>query len=208
MLRAFFLLTIICLLPNLAHTASTDSRTGPKAYLPEYIFEFQPVPEGVKVVHNFVLYNHGNEPLDILGIKSAWGCTAATSTRQILPGEEGQITVSFNTSNYGGRQKKEIVRVQTNDPQQPLINLVVTGKVVKFAEMCPKHVRLESKVDRWDIRDRGYCRIRQYHQNAWIRVFRTSTLSMVIELLLRCFSAAQDFPLQFLHLYSVFFEFF
>lgn len=71
MLRMFYLFTIICLLPNLAHTATTDSHTGPKAYLPEYRFEFRPVLEGVEVVHDFVIYNHGDEPLDILGIKSA-----------------------------------------------------------------------------------------------------------------------------------------
>lgn len=71
MLRTFLLFTIICLLPNLAHTATTDTHTGPKAYLPEYIFEFQPVPEGEEVVHAFIIYNRGDEPLNILGIKSA-----------------------------------------------------------------------------------------------------------------------------------------
>lgn len=71
MLRMFLLFTMICLLPNLAYTATADSPTGPKAYLPEYIFEFQPVPEGEEVVHDFIIYNHGDEPLNILGIKSA-----------------------------------------------------------------------------------------------------------------------------------------
>lgn len=71
MLRTFLLFTMICLLPNFGHTATTDSHTGPKAYLPENVFEFPPVPEGVEVVHDFVLYNRGDEPLNILGIKSA-----------------------------------------------------------------------------------------------------------------------------------------
>lgn len=71
MLRTLLLFTMICLLPNFGHTAATESPTGPKAYLPEYIFEFQPVMEGVEVVHDFVLYNHGDEPLKILGIRSA-----------------------------------------------------------------------------------------------------------------------------------------
>ncbi len=72
MLRTFFLLTMICLAPNLGHTAATDAAlSGPNAYLPELIYEFQPVPEGTEVVHDFLLYNRGDEPLNILGIKSA-----------------------------------------------------------------------------------------------------------------------------------------
>ncbi len=70
MLRRLLLLTLICLSPGLGHTATTDARTGPKAYLPQSVFEFQPVPEGAEVVHEFVMYNRGDEPLDILKVKS------------------------------------------------------------------------------------------------------------------------------------------
>jgi hypothetical protein len=35
--------------------------------------------------------------------------------------------------------------VQTNDPAQPLLSLVVTGKVVKFVETRPAQVRLEGQ---------------------------------------------------------------
>jgi hypothetical protein len=66
-----FLLTLICLAPNFGHTTSAaDTRIGPKAYLPENIFEFEPVLEGVAVVHDFILHNQGDEPLDILRVKS------------------------------------------------------------------------------------------------------------------------------------------
>ena len=52
----------------------------------------------------------------------------------------------FNTSNYGGRQKRETVRVQTNDPVHPTLTLVVTGKVEKFVEIRPAQVHLEGEV--------------------------------------------------------------
>ena len=55
---------------GLGHSATTDARTGPKAYLPESVFEFKPVPEGVEVVHEFVVHNRGDEPLAILKVKS------------------------------------------------------------------------------------------------------------------------------------------
>lgn len=35
--------------------------------------------------------------------------------------------------------------MQTNDPAQPFLSLVVTGKVVKFVEVRPAQVRLEGQ---------------------------------------------------------------
>lgn len=35
--------------------------------------------------------------------------------------------------------------MQTNDPAQPFLSLVVTGKVVKFVEIRPTQVRLEGQ---------------------------------------------------------------
>ncbi|EKD38820.1 MAG: protein of unknown function DUF1573 [uncultured bacterium] len=51
----------------------------------------------------------------------------------------------FNTHNYGGRDKQEAVSVQTNDPQQPLLRLVVKGRVEKFVDIRPAQVRLEGE---------------------------------------------------------------
>ncbi len=70
MLRALLVFTMICLSPNLGHTATTDVKAGPKAYLPENIYEFQPAIEGTEIVHEFVLFNKGDAPLDILKVKS------------------------------------------------------------------------------------------------------------------------------------------
>jgi len=46
------------------------SGTGPKAYLPENVFEFKPVVEGAEIVHEFILRNQGDAPLKILKIES------------------------------------------------------------------------------------------------------------------------------------------
>lgn len=70
MLRALLLFTMICLSPNLGHAAATDSQPGPKAYLHENVYEFQPAIEGTEVVHEFVLFNKGDAPLDIMNVKS------------------------------------------------------------------------------------------------------------------------------------------
>ncbi|EKD38821.1 MAG: hypothetical protein ACD_75C00599G0002 [uncultured bacterium] len=70
MLRTLLLLTLFCLAPNLGQTASTGTPAGPRVELPETIYEFPPVPEGVPVVHDFVIFNRGDQPLDILKVKA------------------------------------------------------------------------------------------------------------------------------------------
>lgn len=70
MLRTIVLLTLLCLLPNSGYTANTDTRTGPKAYLADNVYEFPPILEGLEVIHEFVILNKGDEPLNIQNVKS------------------------------------------------------------------------------------------------------------------------------------------
>lgn len=52
----------------------------------------------------------------------------------------------MNTSGYGGRSLKKTIVVNTNDPNQPIINLTMSGEVKKFAVITPKFARLAGKV--------------------------------------------------------------
>jgi hypothetical protein len=70
MLRTLLLFIMICLSPTLSHAAATDSQSGPKAYLPENVYEFPSAIEGTEVVHEFVLFNKGDAPLDLMNVKS------------------------------------------------------------------------------------------------------------------------------------------
>lgn len=49
---------------------SVKAFEGPKAFLPEDVFEFEPVLEGSQVVHEFPVFNHGDATLKILKIES------------------------------------------------------------------------------------------------------------------------------------------
>jgi hypothetical protein len=62
--------------------------------------------------------------------------------RQVPPGQEGRIQVNFDTGGYGGQKVRESVRIQTNDPNWPWLQVAVTGIVEKFAEIRPERVRL------------------------------------------------------------------
>lgn len=62
-------LVCLMLVPITAFSAGTTSQ-GPKAYLPEPVYEFSPVVEGIEIVHQFSIINRGDAPLEILTIKS------------------------------------------------------------------------------------------------------------------------------------------
>jgi hypothetical protein len=57
------------LAPGFGLAAETPAK-APQAFLPESVYEFQPVLEGTQVVHEFVLKNRGEAPLNILQVKS------------------------------------------------------------------------------------------------------------------------------------------
>ena len=66
----------------------------------------------------------------------------ASYPRHIPAGGEGTIKIKVNTSGYGGRQIKKNISVITDDPQQPQINLVISGKVNNFAVISPRFAHL------------------------------------------------------------------
>lgn len=42
----------------------------PEAFLPQASYQFEPVAEGTKVVHDFILQNKGTAPLEIIKLSS------------------------------------------------------------------------------------------------------------------------------------------
>lgn len=58
--------------PQTAQPASVppvSPEKAPAVFLPEEKYEFQPVAEGVEVVHDFVVQNKGTADLEILAVK-------------------------------------------------------------------------------------------------------------------------------------------
>lgn len=72
-------------------------------------FNFGKVKEGVKVEHDFVFKNVGNQPLQIQKVEASCGCTTPDWPKHpILPGKEGKIKVTFNSAGNPGKTIKEI----------------------------------------------------------------------------------------------------
>jgi hypothetical protein len=70
--------------------------------------------------------------------------------RAILPGREGSISLTLNTTGYQGQVQKSSV-VYSNDPDQPQVTLLISGLVNPSVAIEPPAVLLEGVVSE-DIR--------------------------------------------------------
>lgn len=76
----------------------------------------------------FTFKNNGNAPLVLTNVKSSCGCTVPNySKAPILPGDEGEITVKYNTAKLGAFSKTVTV---TSNAAVPKIILKVKGNVI------------------------------------------------------------------------------
>lgn len=64
-----FCLIFVLIFPLICMGADTVSKK-PDAFLPESLFEFEPVLEGLKVSHEFKIFNKGDAALEILKTES------------------------------------------------------------------------------------------------------------------------------------------
>jgi len=116
---------------------------GPVAFLASDTYTFEPVLEGALVTHDFIIENRGNAVLQILNVKAGCGCTTASNTpKEIAPGQSGKISLSFNSSGYGGDTVNKRTRVETNDPDHATITLTITGPIEEFAKIEPERAVL------------------------------------------------------------------
>lgn len=115
---------------------------SPFAFLAVDSYEFEPVIDGAKVTYDFIIQNKGTATLKIENVKTGCGCTTVSYSREIPPDSLGKITVRVNTKGYGGRRLKKKIIAQTNDTNNSILYLSITGNVDKFADIIPGVVRL------------------------------------------------------------------
>lgn len=98
--------------------------------LSENHWDFKDVKKGESVEHVYEVTNTGNNPLIISMVKPACGCTAPDYTKEpILPGQKGQITLRFDSSNFDGLQNKQ-AEVYANVETVPIV-LTFSANVVQ-----------------------------------------------------------------------------
>ena len=119
----------------------TQNNTGPqpKILMSEEEWDFGKVTRGEKPTHIFTVKNGGEGDLIITGLNESCDCIEASiSTSLIQPGGSAEITVSYDTTDYAGKDEKHF-HIYSNDPQVPdkFISLYVETEVFQIPNLIP-----------------------------------------------------------------------
>ena len=120
-------------------TTQNNSGPQPRILVSEEEWDFGKVTRGEKPTHIFIVKNGGEGDLIIEGVKESCPCIEASiSTTRIKPGESAELKVSYDTTDYVGKDEKHL-HIYSNDPQVPdaRINLYVETEVLQTPNLTP-----------------------------------------------------------------------
>ena len=104
---------------NSSNTIQNNSGLQPRIIVSEEEWDFGKVTRGEKPTHIFIVKNGGEGDLIIEGVKGSCPCIEASiSTNRIKPGESAELKVSYDTTDYVGKDEKHL-HIYSNDPQVP-----------------------------------------------------------------------------------------
>lgn len=79
-------------------------------------FDFGTMKEGDVVKHSWMVKNGGTNPLFISNVQTSCGCTASSFPKEpILPGNEAEITLEFNSAGKAGAVRKNALIIANAD---------------------------------------------------------------------------------------------
>lgn len=106
-----------------------DLENSPKAEFESKTFNFGTMKQKSSASYEFVFKNTGKSDLIIRKIKSTCGCTVVNPKETVIkPGQTSSLKAIFNSGTRRGRQNKTVT-VITNDPENSMILLRLTGEV-------------------------------------------------------------------------------
>ncbi len=123
-----------------AMVAVAEGEGGPRAVPTAPIKDFDIVPKGEVIVHEFEIKNEGAGVLELTDVRPACGCTVARFDKKIASGESGKVRASVKTDNFTGPIAKSIA-VFTNDPANPKLQLVVKANIKPYVAVVPGYAR-------------------------------------------------------------------
>ena len=119
-MKKFFTLFALTLFIVSAY-AQQPAKPGSAIEFEELSYDFGDISQGDQVHHIFKFKNTGTHPLMISEVVTTCGCTAPKWSKDpIMPGQSGEIQVTFNSENKMGRVNKGITVLSnaTNNPSR------------------------------------------------------------------------------------------
>jgi hypothetical protein len=117
-------------------------RGAPRAVLRAASHDFGEIEAGARLEHRFEIANRGDQVLELKPVGSSCGCRASlTGAETVFPGETGSLTVSLDTDGQAG-PKSAWVRVATNDPLYPEIQLLLQAQIAGDLRVAPPRLYL------------------------------------------------------------------
>lgn len=99
--------------------------------------ELHPKAGDAETVANFRYENKTDKPIKITSVKSSCGCTVPALKKDVVePGEKGELVATFKIGGRTGLQQKTVT-VQTDDPAQPMTNLVLKATIEQPVQIQP-----------------------------------------------------------------------
>lgn len=100
------------------------------------IIDYGKINKGSDGQRTFAFTNIGDKPLIITNVRSSCGCTIPKKPEKpILPGEKGEIKVSYDTNRPGGFSKAITIYSNAKNPR----------KVIKIKGFVNKGISLEKE---------------------------------------------------------------
>lgn len=106
----------------------------------ESVYDFGDSDESAVLNHTFTIRNDGGTPVHIKRVQSTCGCTTTGVNKESLePGETTELTARIVLRGRSGRQRYSL-NIITDNPAQPVFNLVIKGNVVMDMMIDPQRL--------------------------------------------------------------------
>ena len=102
----------------------SSSMKVPKININSSVFDFGEVIEGERLEHTFFLKNTGEANLVISSAKTSCGCTVPKFPKEpILPNQQAEVVVVFNTKGKFGKQNKTVTLLTNAVPRAKVLTI-------------------------------------------------------------------------------------
>jgi uncharacterized protein (DUF58 family) len=134
--RQISLVLLLWLFPTIVMGA-----TGPAIALDRSEHDFGEVQVGDVVQTKIRVSNKGDATLVIEEVRTSCGCTkAASHAKEVPPGQETEVAVSFDSTGLSSGRKTQAVFINTNDSKNPVSKFQIFANVVHPISIEPANL--------------------------------------------------------------------